>query len=160
MKSLIFCTSAKLVRSAAAGNGARKRVSYPAATPGVIGVSALGHAGRVPPGTVSALAEATPRGSDPADYLAAFSNCGPEISATGPGVGIVSCHPGDRYSVEDGTSMAAPVVTGLAARALSQRPDLLSAARDQQRADAVRTLLLGTARNLGFEAIDVGRGLP
>lgn len=145
---------------AAAGNGARSQVTYPAATPGVIAVSAIGRHGTVPPDTMSFLAMGTPTGEDPKDCIAAFTNKGIELWATGPGVGIVSCHPGDRYSAEDGTSMAAPVVTGLTARALGSRQDVLRMDRKQDRADEIRKLAVAAARMLGFDPVYVGRGLP
>lgn len=99
-------------------------------------------------------------GTDPHDFLAAFTNVGHGVRATAPGVGIISCHPGGLYAVEDGTSMAAPVVTGLAARLLGRRPDILGMTRDQMRADAMRTLVYSAAQTLGFEPECVGSGLP
>ncbi len=47
------------------------------------------------------------------DGLADFSNFGVAVSYAAPGVGILSCFKGGSYSFMDGTSMAAPHVTGL-----------------------------------------------
>lgn len=63
------------------------------------------------------------------DSLAApFSNYGrEEVDVFAPGVGILSTVPGDRYEPNDGTSMAAPVVSGLAALLMAYYPDLSAA---------------------------------
>jgi subtilisin family serine protease len=60
------------------------------------------------------------------DSLAApFSNYGREqVDVFAPGVDILSSIPGNRYERDSGTSMAAPVVTGLAALVLSYYPNL------------------------------------
>ncbi|HEX7050148.1 MAG TPA: S8 family serine peptidase [Longimicrobiales bacterium] len=61
-----------------------------------------------------------------ADHLAApFSNYGDhEVDVFAPGVAIVSTIPDDGYGPASGTSMAAPVVTGLAALLMAYYPDL------------------------------------
>ena len=63
------------------------------------------------------------------DTLAAsFSNYGhQQVDVFAPGVDILSTVPGDKYEKDSGTSMAAPVVTGLAALILSYYPDLSAA---------------------------------
>lgn len=51
------------------------------------------------------------------DYSAAapYSSAGPEVDVTAPGTNINSCAPGGGWVYLSGTSMAAPVVSGLAA---------------------------------------------
>ncbi|MCC8423594.1 S8 family serine peptidase [Mucilaginibacter sp. UR6-11] len=53
-----------------------------------------------------------------------FSNYGKNTDVFAPGVGIYSCIPGNGYKVESGTSMAAPVVAGLAALIREYYPKL------------------------------------
>ena len=61
--------------------------------------------------------------SDPTDRLALFSNYGAEsIDVAAPGVGILSTEPDGQYGSRNGTSMAAPHVTGVAALIWSRIP--------------------------------------
>jgi subtilisin family serine protease len=63
------------------------------------------------------------------DSLAApFSNYGKQqVDIFAPGVDILSTVPGGKYERNSGTSMAAPVVTGVAALLLAYYPDLTAA---------------------------------
>jgi len=59
------------------------------------------------------------------DLLADFSNFGyKSVDVFAPGVKINSTMPGSKYKEQDGTSMAAPVVSGLAALLRSYYPEL------------------------------------
>lgn len=100
---------------AAAGNDGSSRPSFPANLPGdnLLSVGAL-----------------APEGG-----LAPFSNRGALVAA--PGVGILSTTAPGRYERYDGTSMAAPHVSGLAA--------LLWSARPQATLDEVRRAILASA---------------
>jgi thermitase len=86
---------------AAAGNSNSSTPTYPASCPGAIGVAA----------------------TNSSNAAASFSNYGsPNVFVSAPGVSIVSTYPGNSYAYEDGTSMASPYVTGLAALLLGAHP--------------------------------------
>ncbi|WP_408958379.1 S8 family serine peptidase [Natrinema sp. 74] len=87
---------------AAAGNSGTDRVFSPASEDTVVAVSALADD----------------------DSIASFSNTGPEIELAAPGNRLVSSVTGDGYARMSGTSMASPVVAGVAGLALSAYPDL------------------------------------
>ncbi len=143
----------------AAGNDGRQPVSFPASDSLSLAVSAIGRKGTFPGGTTQQGDVAAPYGTDKRDFVAAFSNIGPEIDLAAPGVGIISTFPGG-YAVLDGTSMACPAATGLAARLLATRADILGLARDQTRSDAMAKALLQGAKSLGLGLIYEGQGLP
>lgn len=77
-----------------------------------------------------------------ADNLAAsFSNYGrDQVDVFAPGVDILSTVPGGGYEKNSGTSMAAPVVSGLAALLMSYYPDLTAA-------DVKRIILASATRH-------------
>lgn len=85
---------------AAAGNDSAATLSYPAAYPEVIAVGA----------------------SDSLDLVPAFSNSGPGLDLVAPGTRIWSAWPGPSYRRANGTSMAAPLVAGVAAVIASRNP--------------------------------------
>ncbi|MCG8454803.1 MAG: S8 family serine peptidase [Holophagales bacterium] len=142
------------------GNGGTSRVSQPGACPGAIAVAAFGREGTFPAGSTTARYVSPRRGADPAEFVAAFSNSGPEVTCIAPGVGIVSTLPGNAYGPRSGTSMAAPVVTGVLACLLSRSPRTLSLARSRDRARAMERLLAAAARPCGFGPSHEGLGRP
>jgi subtilisin family serine protease len=74
----------------------------------------------------------------PDQLAASFSNYGAQqVDLFAPGVAIQSAAPGNQYKPEDGTSLAAPVVTGVAALLMAYFPNL--------DARAVKQILLETA---------------
>ncbi len=95
----------------------RSPVDFPGSDPMCIAVTALGRKGTFPKGCFSQDAIAPPYGTDTDNFIGAFSNIGPEVNLTAPGVGIVSTVPGG-FIVMDGTSMASPATVGVAAPAL------------------------------------------
>lgn len=116
---------------------------YPAAYPRVIGVGA----------------------TDSNDQIANFSSQGPWVDVAAPGKTVLSTTnagdpaamtfaedpaPKPRVAFKSGTSMAAPLVAGLAALMRAARPDLNAA--------EVESLIEATARDLGIAGRDVVYG--
>jgi subtilisin len=151
---------AGMLAIAAAGNDFRRGVSFPGADELCLAVSALGNKTILAIGSVSASAAAPPPGTDPDESIGDFSNVGPEVDVAGPGVGVVSTVPQTDFTVMDGTSMACPAVTGVAARLLASKPGILAMSRDSSRATAIADAVLTTARSRGFTPALEGRGLP
>jgi subtilisin len=144
---------------AAAGNEQRSPVSFPARLSSALAVSAVGRARTFPATALAADDVAAPRGKDPRDFLAAFTNVGREIDLTAPGVGIVSTF-FDGYGPLSGTSMACPAVTATAARLLAAAPEVLKAPRKAARSAALARLVIAAAQRLGFAAREEGHGVP
>jgi subtilisin family serine protease len=104
---------------AAAGNSDTYYNTYPAAYDGAFGVSA----------------------TNSNDKITQFSNYGNYIDFAAPGEAIYSTVAGSGYDYMDGTSMASPVVAGVAALILSKNP-LLSP-------NEVKAILASSAIDLG-----------
>ncbi|GAA1612780.1 S8 family serine peptidase [Actinoplanes couchii] len=144
---------------AAAGSSAGP-VCFPASLPGVLAVAAIGKLGEFPPES-----HHTTRvyGSPTADgyFSASFTCHGPEIDVCAPGVAIVSSVPPSHYAAWDGTSFAAPWVSGLAALLLAHHPDFRGrcTVRDAARVDRLFELIKGSCRALG-DRHRTGAGLP
>jgi subtilisin len=145
----------------AAGNEYHSPVSFPASDPLAIAVSAMGRKGTFPKDSTEAGDISRPYGKDRKNFIAAFSNIGPELDLTGPGVGVLSTVPGG-YAPMSGTSMACPAVTGFVAKMLSTptHRNILNMPRDQARSDAMAQALLQAAKSLGFGPRYEGKGLP
>jgi len=118
----------------------------------------MGRKGTFPAGTTQTGEVASPYGTDKKNFLAAFTNVGPELDLTAPGVGIISTYPGG-HAVLDGTSMACPAAVGAAAAFLSGRPELLGLPRDSARSEAMARAVLRRAKTLGFGSLYEGQGL-
>lgn len=92
---------------------------------------------------------------DSALQTASFScgglNPNQEVDIAAPGVAILSCLPGNNYDRWDGTSMATPHVSGVAA--------LLAQSNDTFRGWALWARVLQLASRLQLPARDVGKGL-
>ena len=142
----------------AAGNDGRGPVSYPGAEQPAIAVSAMGRKGAFPADSTHAAEIMAPYGRDQANFIAAFTNIGPEIDLTAPGVAIVSTVPGG-YAAWDGTSMACPAVTGAAAALLARERLALRMVRSQARSDEMARLVFAAAHALGFGVKFEGRGM-
>lgn len=143
----------------AAGNTAGP-VNFPGNMPTVLTVAAIGKAGTFPPDSGHA-AEATPANDD--GYFSARFTCfGPEIDVCAPGVAILSTVPGG-YASWDGTSQAAPHVTGLAALVLAHREEFHGEfrSRDARRVDRLFEVLTSSCVPVDLgDRHRTGAGLP
>jgi subtilisin len=149
---------AGVVIFAATGNDDRAPVSFPAANDMCQAVSANGRKGTFPDGTEPEGSIASPYGTDKKNFIASFSNVGPDTDLTGPGVGVISTVPSG-YGVMSGTSMATPAETGAAARLLASMPAILAMPRDQRRTDAMVAAIAQACKSLGFDPTFVGKGM-
>src|SRR4051794_7132775 len=114
-----------IVLVAASGNaGAKSPPLHPAANPDVIAVSA----------------------TDASDRLFPASNRGSHIAVAAPGVDIFLPAPGGKYQMTSGTSFSAAYISGLAALMIARNPQL--------KPDALRAILMRTARDLGAPGRD------
>jgi subtilisin len=144
----------------AAGNSSGP-VQFPALLPSVLAVSAIGEEGEFPLDTYHAqTVTANPPPNGNGLFVANFSSNGPQIRVCGPGVAVISTVPQAGYAAWDGTSMATPHLTGLAALLLATDPILSQAPRTAARVDQLFQRLTAMARDLGFPSIYEGAGLP
>lgn len=136
-------------------------VQFPACSPHVLAVSAIGRAGTFPEDSPHAahVPSAAAIGSD--FFVPAFSCGGPEVDLCAPGVAVISCQSPDGYAAHDGTSLAAPHVAALAALLLAHHVDFRRdfASRDARRVERLFQILKETAQPLGNPAL-TGAGLP
>ncbi|HJV17183.1 MAG TPA: S8 family serine peptidase [Bacillales bacterium] len=86
---------------AAAGNDHSFKKVYPASYPNVISVTS----------------------TDDMDHISSYANFGDSVDIAAPGEDILSTFPDDEYGYMSGTSMAAPIVSGVAALVWSEHPD-------------------------------------
>ncbi|HAM35219.1 MAG TPA: hypothetical protein DEB40_01400 [Elusimicrobia bacterium] len=125
------------------GNDSLKAAVEAMAKNGVVLVAAAGNAGPgentviFPGGYPGAVAIAA---SDSSDQIAYFSSRGDAVALAAPGVGIYSTFKNGGYKTLDGTSMATPHVSGLAA--------LFISAKGVRGLDAVRAALIRAATPL------------
>jgi len=124
--------NAGIVVVAAAGNSGRA-VSFPAAYPETIAVSA----------------------TDQNNILAPWSNRGPEVDLAAPGVSIYSTYKGTGYATFSGTSMASPHVAGSVALVLNTPVGAYDAnANGKWDPDEVQKKLQDRATDLGDAGFD------
>ncbi len=145
---------------AAAGNSAGP-VLFPACSPHVMAIGAIGQTGSYPEDSPQAVQAAAAAAVGGGLFVPLFSCRGPELDLCAPGVAVVACQSPDGYAVCDGTSLAAAHVTALAALILAHHGDFRSgfASRDLQRIERLFQILKGTAQPIG-DPWQTGAGLP
>ena len=132
-EALSYCSDKGVLLIAGAGNNSSNSLFFPAAYNNVLAVAA----------------------TEIGNYKASYSNYGIWVDLAAPGTNIYSTTPGNTYGLMSGTSMATPIVSGMAALIKSQFPD--STAED------ITLRLLATATPLSsidskyFE--DLGTGI-
>lgn len=145
----------------AAGNDQRGPLSYPANYEQAIAVTAIGLSDGFPIGSLEEGERSRPVSSNMQGvFLSSFTNVGPLVDLTAPGVGICSTVPGNRFAVMSGTSMAAPVVSGFAAHLLSSHKNLMRRERDAERRNDLVQLLYRSTKALGLGRFNEGFGMP
>lgn len=122
---LAEASKAGVLLVAAAGNDGDSTANYPAYHPDVVSVAA----------------------TDRNDRSAWFSNCNSDVEVAAPGVDIWSTTPGNSYASLDGTSMATPHASGVAAMIWWTNPGWS--------ATQVRNQLNSTADDLGSSGRDI-----
>ena len=122
-----YATQCGVFCIAAAGNSGGT-VEFPAAFKNSFCISALGRTDTYPNSSIHQEAEPESRGLYGKDkfYAAKFSCNGEQVHACAPGVAIISTVPSEFYAALDGTSMACPMATGVAAILLSKDESLLN----------------------------------
>ena len=153
LASGVFCV-------VAAGNTGGA-VQYPASSPNVLAVAAVGLVGAVRPETWDS-SQIDPRLVAPDGVFSPSFTCfGPEVAVCAPGVSIISTVPGG-YEAQSGTSMAAPYVSGLATMLLAHHPLFQGpmAARGAQRVHALASMLRQMCTPYQIGANRTGAGLP
>lgn len=125
-----------------------RAVEY-AATKGAIVTCATGNDGAASIGYPARYDDCLAVGAtDSSDARASFSNHGSGIDLVAPGASILSTVTGGGYEAWSGTSMAAPVVSGVAA---------ILAGKGLSRSEIISTLQ-GTAQDLGAAGYDTAHG--
>ena len=147
---------------AAAGNTGGE-VQYPARSPYVLAVAAIGRQSDFPMDSSHALTVKGPQTLD-GTFSPDFTCYGPEVGVCAPGVAVISTVPGGGFDAMDGTSVAAPHVTGLAAILLAHHPAFKSGLGKQRSAARVEMLFEFIKQNaaaLPFLGTDrTGAGVP
>jgi subtilisin len=145
----------------AAGNSSGP-VQFPALVPGILAVSAIGQEGQFPDDTYHAQTEQPGTVVVNGLFPAKFSCHGPEVKVCAPGVAIISSVPGGGYASWDGTSMAAPAITGSAGLIVAHHPDFdgKPLPRNAARVDRIFQILISLAQPIGLNPLFGGAGLP
>lgn len=145
---------------AAAGNSGQG-VLFPACSPHVMAVGAIGRMGSFPDDSPQAAQAAAAAAAAGGLFVPPFSCRGSELDLCAPGVAITTCQSPDGYAVCDGTSLAAAHVAALAALILADHGDFKGSfvAKDAHRVERLFQILKDTAQPIGHPW-QTGAGLP
>src|SRR5437588_7174054 len=145
---------------AAAGNSAGA-VLFPASSPHVIAVGAIGQLGSYPDDSPQAAAAAAAVPIARGLFVPPFSCRGPELDLCAPGVAVIAGQSPDGYAICDGTSLATAHVTALAVLVLAHHSDFRGgfAGRNFPRVERRFQILKDTAQPIGHPW-QTGAGLP
>lgn len=136
-------------------------VEYPASSPYVFAVAAVGRLNEYPDTTWDATTVWPTMVAADGIFLPSFSCHGPQVAVCAPGVAVVSTVPGG-FQPQSGTSVAAPHVTGLASLLLAHH-DVFQGplrARNQQRVVGLFSMIRLMCVPYSFGAMRAGVGLP
>jgi subtilisin len=144
----------------AAGNSG-EAVQYPASSPNVLAVAAVGQLNTYPDSTWDASTVVQQFVTPDGLFSPSFTCHGAQVGVCAPGVAIISTVP-DGFEPQSGTSMAAPHITGLAAVLVAHHPAFKGPlkARNPQRVAGLFNLIRSICTPVVFGADRSGAGLP
>jgi hypothetical protein len=157
--SLAVSEGITCIVSAGNSHDTDKKVFYPASSPNVLAISAIGDLQHLDKNTWAATTLQENYVSDNL-FFPSFSCFGPEIDYCAPGVSIISTAPGATFKSDSGTSMATPHVTGLAALLTAHHPLLQSKTRNKERVATLTGLLSMQSRKMKLDNERMGAGIP
>lgn len=145
----------------AAGNSGGP-VQYPASSPNVLAVAAVGRLKEHPSESWDARTITAPLVTPDGLFSPTFTCFGPQVGVSAPGVSIVSTVPDNGFEPQSGTSMAAPHVAGFAALLLAHHPVFQGPmrARGPQRVAALFSLIKSACVPSPLGPERTGCGIP
>jgi subtilisin family serine protease len=145
----------------AAGNSGGP-VQYPACSPNVLAVSAIGRLKEFPSESWDARTVIQDQMAPDGVFSPSFTCFGQQVAVCAPGVSIVSSVPDEGFEPQSGTSMAAPHVTGFAALLLAHHSMFQGplGKRGPQRVAALFNLIRSSCASYPFAGGRAGAGVP